>query len=243
VTTPSKLSAVVNAIEKELRAGNMPFQLDKSYFADTINITRVGHGMTQFEVTAEAMGKVPMGRHDALKKAMPDFQVRDTWLRAAGDAVVVKWTNAGTLPDGTVIRALQCIILHVSGAGITGFDIYSDASQDHLLIPYIFSQEGQNMDVTMDAGVKVVLSESAAADTKPVVAQRSPYPVQVEAAKVYWWCACGRSQHQPFCDGSHAGSAFSPIKFVATESKTLYFCGCKATHKAPFCDGTHATLG
>lgn len=241
MNTPSKIAAVFKAIEQQLSVGNMPFQLDTSYYADKIDITRVGHGTSRFEVTREAMVTVPMGRHDALKKAMPDFHLKDTWLRAAGDTVVVKWTNAGTLPDGTVISAPHCIIFHVTDSGITGFDIFSDASQDHLLIPYIFSQEGQNMDVTMDAGVKVIVSESAAV-AKPVAAQKAPYPIQVEAAKVYWWCACGRSQHQPFCDGSHAGSAFSPVKFVATESKALYFCGCKATHAAPFCDGTHATL-
>ena len=61
----------------------------------------------------------------------------------------------------------------------------------------------------------------------------------VEAGKDYWWCACGLSKNQPFCDGSHKGGAFTPVKYSATESKTVYFCGCKASANKPLCDGTH----
>lgn len=78
--------------------------------------------------------------------------------------------------------------------------------------------------------------------TEAVVAQKAPYPIAVEAGKTYWWCACGRSQTQPFCDGSHKGTGFAPTKFTAEAEKTLYFCGCKASPKAPFCDGTHQRL-
>jgi CDGSH-type Zn-finger protein len=78
--------------------------------------------------------------------------------------------------------------------------------------------------------------------TQPVVAQKGPYPVAVEAGKTYFWCACGRSQGQPFCDGSHKGTGLAPTKFTAEADKTLYFCGCKASPKAPFCDGTHQRL-
>jgi CDGSH-type Zn-finger protein len=78
--------------------------------------------------------------------------------------------------------------------------------------------------------------------TEPTVAQKSPYPVEVEAGKSYLWCACGLSASQPFCDGSHKGSGFTPVKFDATESKTVYFCGCKHTAHPPFCDGSHAKL-
>jgi CDGSH-type Zn-finger protein len=74
------------------------------------------------------------------------------------------------------------------------------------------------------------------------IAQKSPYPVPVEAGKSYFWCACGKSAKQPFCDGSHKGSEFSPVKFNATESKVLYFCGCKHTGKPPLCDGSHQKL-
>lgn len=78
--------------------------------------------------------------------------------------------------------------------------------------------------------------------TDPVIAQRAPYPVEVTAGKEYYWCACGKSQTQPFCDGSHSGSEFAPVPYKADEDKTLYFCGCKRTSNAPLCDGTHSKL-
>ena len=76
----------------------------------------------------------------------------------------------------------------------------------------------------------------------PKIAQKAPFPVDVNAGKSYFWCACGKSSKQPFCDGSHQGSSFAPVKYEATEDKTLYFCGCKATGKAPLCDGSHNKL-
>jgi CDGSH-type Zn-finger protein len=76
----------------------------------------------------------------------------------------------------------------------------------------------------------------------PHIASKSPFPVQVEAGKDYWWCSCGQSKRQPFCDGSHKGTDFTPVKFTATETKTAYFCGCKHTGKPVMCDGSHNTL-
>ena len=78
--------------------------------------------------------------------------------------------------------------------------------------------------------------------SKPVIAQKGPYAVDLEKGKQYAWCACGRSSNQPFCDGSHQGTEFSPTVFKAEESKTAYLCGCKHTGNKPFCDGTHAKL-
>ena len=75
-----------------------------------------------------------------------------------------------------------------------------------------------------------------------IVAQKGPYPVEVEAGKSYFWCRCGRSQNQPFCDGSHAETSLRPVPFKADEAKTMYFCGCKQTGGQPFCDGTHGML-
>jgi CDGSH-type Zn-finger protein len=72
--------------------------------------------------------------------------------------------------------------------------------------------------------------------------QKGPYPVDVEAGKSYLWCACGHSATQPFCDGSHAGTGFTPIKFEAKNSETVWLCGCKRTRNKPFCDGTHEKL-
>ena len=78
--------------------------------------------------------------------------------------------------------------------------------------------------------------------SEPVVAQKAPYPVAVEAGKSYYWCACGLSATQPFCDGSHKGTGLAPMPFKADASKTVYFCGCKATANAPMCDGSHSRL-
>jgi len=78
--------------------------------------------------------------------------------------------------------------------------------------------------------------------SEPVVAQKTPYPVDVEAGKSYFWCSCGKSAKQPFCDGSHKGTDFNPLKFEATETKTVYFCGCKKTANSPLCDGAHKSL-
>ena len=77
---------------------------------------------------------------------------------------------------------------------------------------------------------------------EPVVAQKSPYPVDVQAGRKYFWCACGLSKRQPFCDGSHAGTGLTPVMYEATDATTLWFCGCKATADKPFCDGTHNRL-
>jgi CDGSH-type Zn-finger protein len=78
--------------------------------------------------------------------------------------------------------------------------------------------------------------------SEPVIAQQSPYGVDVEAGKEYWWCACGQSKDQPFCDGSHRGSGFSPHQYVAGETATVWFCGCKRTGDIPMCDGSHKNV-
>jgi CDGSH-type Zn-finger protein len=77
---------------------------------------------------------------------------------------------------------------------------------------------------------------------QPVIAQKAPYPVEVEAGKSYWWCTCGKSSKQPFCDGSYEGGAFGPMKYTAEKDGKLWFCGCKATGRAPLCDGRHKAL-
>ena len=74
----------------------------------------------------------------------------------------------------------------------------------------------------------------------PVRASDTPFAVAVEQGKDYWWCACGQSKNQPFCDGTHkVQGVFTPVKYSASESKTVFFCGCKASGNKPLCDGTH----
>lgn len=78
--------------------------------------------------------------------------------------------------------------------------------------------------------------------SKPEIAAKSPFAVDVEKGKDYWWCSCGKSKSQPFCDGSHAGTEFTPVKYSAEESKTVYFCGCKNSNAGMCCDGSHKDL-
>lgn len=77
----------------------------------------------------------------------------------------------------------------------------------------------------------------------PLIAAKTPAMVDLEAGKDYFWCACGRSKNQPFCDGSHAGTGLSPVKFTADKTGKAALCRCKGTANQPFCDGTHAQLG
>lgn len=77
--------------------------------------------------------------------------------------------------------------------------------------------------------------------TEPQCPQKKPYVIQ-EAAGEKWWCACGRSKKQPYCDGSHAGTGISPIPVKIDAAKTIAWCGCKRSAKSPYCDGTHSRL-
>lgn len=69
---------------------------------------------------------------------------------------------------------------------------------------------------------------------------KSPVEVTVVSGKTYWWCACGLSKGQPFCDGSHKVTSITPLRYRATESGPQWFCVCKKTGTPPFCDGSHA---
>jgi CDGSH-type Zn-finger protein len=77
--------------------------------------------------------------------------------------------------------------------------------------------------------------------TEAVVAQKAPYEVELEPG-TYWWCACGRSKDQPFCDGSHEGTGFAPVELKVEKKQTYWLCGCKATKDQPHCDGSHSKL-
>ena len=77
---------------------------------------------------------------------------------------------------------------------------------------------------------------------KANVAGKSPIAVEVTAGKNYFWCACGLSANQPFCDGSHKTTDFSPVKWQCPEDGKKFFCACKQTGNQPFCDGSHKAL-
>lgn len=78
--------------------------------------------------------------------------------------------------------------------------------------------------------------------SKPEIASKTPFAVEVELGKDYYWCSCGMSKSQPFCDGSHKGSEFTPVKYTAENSKAVYFCGCKQSANGALCDGSHKSL-
>jgi CDGSH-type Zn-finger protein len=76
----------------------------------------------------------------------------------------------------------------------------------------------------------------------PIAAQHGPYTVDLVEGKAYFYCRCGRSKAQPFCDGMHKGTGLEPLRFVAAQSGPANICGCKATDDEPYCDGSHLLL-
>ena len=77
---------------------------------------------------------------------------------------------------------------------------------------------------------------------EPIIAQKGPYSIDVKSGRTYYWCACGRSAKQPFCDGGHKAVGLEPLAVEAEATKTMHFCGCKRSNNKPFCDGTHSKL-
>ena len=78
--------------------------------------------------------------------------------------------------------------------------------------------------------------------TEPVIADTKPAEIELEQGKRYFFCTCGRSEKQPFCDGAHSGTEFKPHAFEAEKDGKAWLCQCKKTGKQPFCDGAHKAL-
>ena len=76
---------------------------------------------------------------------------------------------------------------------------------------------------------------------QPVIADKKPVLLELEAG-TYYWCSCGKSNNQPFCNGSHKGTEFTPLAFEVTEKKNVAICNCKHTSNPPYCDGSHSKL-
>ncbi len=76
---------------------------------------------------------------------------------------------------------------------------------------------------------------------EPNICDTKPLALEVEAG-THWWCSCGRAAQQPFCDGSHKGTGFQPVKFEVAEKTTVWWCQCKHTANPPLCDGAHKKL-
>jgi len=77
---------------------------------------------------------------------------------------------------------------------------------------------------------------------KGKAADKTPMAIELEGGKSYFWCACGGSSNQPWCDGSHQGTGFSPQKISIPETKTAWLCMCKQTDSPGFCDGSHKNI-
>ena len=76
---------------------------------------------------------------------------------------------------------------------------------------------------------------------KPLIAAKNPAMLNLEAGE-YFWCACGKSSNQPFCDGSHQGTTITPVVFKIDTKKDVFLCQCKQSSSKPYCDGSHSNL-
>ena len=119
------------------------------------------------------------------------------------------------------------------------------AAHQNPLVGALWAKYGEIADFAMTkdlAEAGALFAEFEWLDLEPRKAGAAPIGVAVEAGKTYSWCACGRSASQPFCDGSHKGTALAPVRWTAEETKTVFFCACKRTGGAPVCDGSHKRL-
>lgn len=125
----------------------------------------------------------------------------------------------------TVHQTVRCTSSHVE------FDLFH-----HLKMPSSLSMRGTKLAARISS-VRAAMSTAGA--EKATVARKFPFWSQLEAGKTYYWCSCGKSAKQPFCDGSHKGTSFVPMKFTPEASGRKLMCACKGTKTAPYCDASH----
>jgi CDGSH-type Zn-finger protein len=114
----------------------------------------------------------------------------------------------------------------------------------HLLSPRKLDRRVSNLEarIRFRPGPGRARAQEEKMSDEAIVAQTGPYQVELTEGEEYWFCRCGRSKTQPFCDGSHEGTTIEPLRFTVDHTGTFNLCGCKATDDEPFCDGTHNIL-
>lgn len=177
-------------------------------------------------------------------KAFRVFDKQDTGKVTVDDLLQAARETGLLMPDenDAPLRALYTSILKEANVAYPSEDLHDDPSAINTV-----QWKAMMRAAVIDKRHKV--DEAAfSLKTRARVAKKGPYGIKVEAGQTYYWCTCGMSKNQPFCDGSHVSfnkefaSEFEPVKYTADESRTVWFCGCKQTASPPFCDGSHTAL-
>jgi CDGSH-type Zn-finger protein len=171
-------------------------------------------------------------------------EARTRWLESAGYRVIRFWNNDITNNMTGCWKASTRLFMDrpspsLCRSSTTGVDV----RRPKFTPPRRIRQEAYAPTLPLQGRVKITAGRrDRNMSAVPEIGGRQPLPIDVEAGKSYWWCACGRSKKQPFCDGSHKGSAFTPVEWKAATAEQAWFCACKRTGNRPMCDGSHKKL-